>query len=192
MNYDVDIYINKLKINLNEHRFNHSLSVMKKSMELSKIYNVDLKKAAIAGLLHDCAKNNENKYIKILKLNEDKIIKECKTFNLVHSFVGDIVANKIYGIKDNDILNAIKYHSTGRTRMSDLEKIVLISDVIEDTREEFDSLKKIREISKISLNEALIETLKSTINHLLSKKTYIHPITIDAYNYIIEEVNGVR
>ena len=176
---------NILKENLTEKRFKHSLQVAKEAKSLAIEHNVDEEKAFLAGLIHDCCKcfplpkiyETCEKYNFIL----DEVLK--KQPDLAHSFLGYYVAKDVYNVKDEDILNSIKYHTTGKENMSELEKIIYIADYIEPTRVYFDGAYKARELAYEDLDKAMCYILKNTIDFNVKKGRMIHPLSIEAYNY---------
>lgn len=180
---------NKLKNDIGEKRFKHSLRVAETAVKLADNYGLDPKKAYLAGLIHDCAKYNEEAYIK--KYNIDFSIYPVSSIKdpVLHSFLGAEVAKKVYNIYDRDVLKAIEYHTTGRPDMSDLEKIIFIADAIEPARD-FEGIDKIRKLAFESLNKAMLNLLDSNIIFLIGKKALINPLSFEARNYLIEEKNG--
>ncbi|WP_299032659.1 bis(5'-nucleosyl)-tetraphosphatase (symmetrical) YqeK [uncultured Anaerococcus sp.] len=179
----------KLRNDIGEKRYKHSLRVAEKARELAGKFNVDSKKAYLAGLIHDCAKYNEKAYIRELKIDLSKYPINSTKDPVLHSFLGAEVAKKVYNIYDEDILRAIKYHTTGRANMSDLEKIIFIADAIEPGRD-FKGISKLRSISYRNLNEAMLALLDNNIIFLIGRKALINPLSFDARNYFIEEKNG--
>ena len=180
---------NKLINDIGEKRFKHSLRVAETAVKLADNYGLDPKKAFLAGLIHDCAKYNEEAYIK--KYNIDfSIYPVCSIKDpVLHSFLGAEVAKKVYNIYDRDVLKAIEYHTTGRPDMSDLEKIIFIADAIEPARD-FEGIDKIRKLAFENLNKAMLNLLDSNIIFLIGKKALINPLSFEARNYLIEEKNG--
>ena len=183
-----------LKKNLKESRLKHSISVSETAIDLAIIYGQNIEKARIAGLVHDCAKNLGNE--QLIKLaTEHKIeLDEVSTQNpqIIHGLAGSIIASDVMEIYDEDILNSIKYHTTGRKNMSILEKIIFISDYIEPLRkfnsiEEEKSLEELRSLSKVNLDAAVIMSLENTIKYVISQKRLLHLDTISARNYLLSK-----
>ena len=119
--------INKLKATQNERRFNHTLGVMGEAERLAPKFGVDVKKARVTALLHDCAKNLDavsGEDFFVLSQRYGVQLDDCakNEHALVHAFLGAAVAYKDYGIEDNEILEAIYYHTTARANMTPLEK----------------------------------------------------------------------
>ncbi len=176
-------YIEILRGRLTERRFVHSLNVADSAKELALIYGCDPEKAYTVGLIHDCCKDEapglqlsymlgNNLEMTDLEINEPK---------LYHAMCGSVYAEKEFGITDRDMLNAIRYHTTGRKNMSVLEKVVFIADFISAERD-YNGVDVMREKSKRSLEEAIVEGLGFTITDLIERERIIHPDTVDAYN----------
>lgn len=179
----------KVHMSLKRDRFMHSLGVVKMAKGLCKIYGVDEKKAYTAAILHDCAKNIEMETA--LKKCEDYgvILDEYEKKNpaLIHAKLGERIAFYEYGIEDEDILNAIKWHTVGRVNMSILEKIIFISDMIEDGRT-FPGVELLRKTAYKDIDMALKQCILKTIEFNTAKKKEIHP---NAYE-IIEWIDSIK
>ncbi|MDF2504397.1 bis(5'-nucleosyl)-tetraphosphatase (symmetrical) YqeK [Clostridium sp.] len=175
-----------LKKNLKEARLNHSFGVRDTAEMLAKKYGEDSYKARIAGLIHDCAKQmDKNKILDICTENGYKLdYIVSKNPGIMHGAVGAIIAKKVMEVEDEDILNAIEYHTTGRKNMSLLEKIVYLADYIEPSRD-FPGVDKLRETVNKGLNKGLLLSFNSTIELIISRGDLIHLNTIEARNYII-------
>ena len=187
--YNIEKFKEKLIQDIGEKRYKHSLRVAKLAQELAEIHGADKDKAYIAGLIHDCAKYNEENYIDKLKIDITSYKISSTKDPVLHSFLGAEVAKKVYNIYDRDVLKAIEYHTTGRPDMSDLEKIIFIADAIEPARD-FEGIDKIRKLAFENLNKAMLNLLDSNIIFLIGKKALINPLSFEARNYLIEEKNG--
>lgn len=181
-NYRIKDYEYKLKELIVPNKFIHSINTMNKAIELAKIYNSDVEKAEIAGLLHDCGRLKKNIESKITRKYNIKEI-EINNKNLKHSIIGVYVATEYFNIIDIDILNSIRYHTTGRENMSLLEKIIYIADKIEPGRK-YNDLEHIRQLAYTNLNEALIISLTYTINYVNEKGLYLNENTIKARDWL--------
>lgn len=176
-----------LKENISQKRFIHTLAVKDTALELANIYNCNPVKAVLAGYLHDCAKNISPKE-KIRLCNKYRVSVTAVELNnpeLLHAKVGALIAKKEFRIEDEDIINAICYHTTGRPEMSLLEKIIFIADYIEPNRNRAKDLDKIRALARTSLNDALIMILKNTLEYLNTTNAKIDPMTQKTYDYYI-------
>lgn len=178
----------QLKQMLSPRRFTHSLKVMEASIELAEKYGEDVEKAALAGLVHDCAKNIKSEDILILcdkyGIIVDDIMKKDTT--LLHGIVGSFLARELFGIEDPGILTAIADHTMGRAGMDTLGSILFVADYIEETRD-FEGVEKIREAAKESLEKAIIKGIDTTILHILKKGDLLHPQTIATRNWALEK-----
>lgn len=180
----------KLKEMLPERRLKHSMNVSQCAVKLSEIYGYDMEKAKLAGLIHDCAKyfNDDQVEDSIKKFNIELDSLEENNISLSHSVIGSYVIQEIFNIKDEDIINAVRYHTTGRENMTILEKIIYMADLIEEGRK-FPLVDKLRELAyNGSLDEALLLSFNNTIKFVMDNNQLIHPITVSARNYILREI----
>lgn len=172
-------------------RFEHTNAVAYTASCLAMKYLEDPDKAYIAGLLHDCAKHlSDERYLELTKkynLGLDNV--EAKFPYLLHGKVGALIAKRKFDIEDEDVLNAIRFHTTGRPKMSILEKIVFIADYIELNRKRSDSLKTIRKTAFEDLDMCILKIYEDTFNYLKDngKKDSICPISLEAYDFYLKE-----
>ncbi len=172
-----------LRKRLSEKRYVHSLNVADSAKELALIYGCDPEKAYTVGLVHDCCKD-EPAGLQLSYILENKVELseyELDVPKLYHAISGSVFAENEFGIEDEDMLNAIRYHTTGRKGMSLLEKVVFIADFISAERD-YDGVDIMREKAKISLDEAIVEGLGFTIKDLITRNMIVHPDTVLAFN----------
>lgn len=186
---NIDYLKSELKKVLSEKRFNHSIKVLEVSLDLAEIYKVDKEKVAIAALLHDYCK----------EYPREELIETCRKYfpeetcaylnagQILHSFAGAHFVEKCLKISDSDILNAIKYHTTGREQMELIEKIVYLADAIEPTRS-YAHVDEIRKLAKENIDLAILFEVNRKIEHLISTDSIIHHNTIELRNWLITEV----
>lgn len=176
---------NRLKKKQSERRYIHTTGVQYTSICLAMKYGYDLQKAELAGLLHDCAKYlDAEKLLKTCKKNDIPITDvEYKSPYLLHGKVGAYFAEKKYGVDDEDILSAIRFHTTGKPDMTMLEKIVFVADYIEPSRSHAPNLAYLRRLSFENLDEAVYEILKQTLDFLEKKKQTIDQHTVETCNF---------
>lgn len=170
----IDTY---LKENLSKKRYEHSLLVAKEAKSLAKIYHVDEEKAYLAGLIHDIAKElseEENNYW-IKKGNLAHDLKKENYKKIRHADIGALIAKEKYNL-DNDICNAIKYHTIGNKNMDTLAKIIYIADKI-GRKEIPKELIPIKDLVKKDLNAALIYFIEKQNKNLISKNITPHKNT---------------
>ena len=179
-------YRKLLREKLSPYRLYHSFCVADCARELALIYGADCETAYTAGLLHDIMKDatayEQTEAIKKagIKLSEDE------TYNpkLWHAMAGYAYLKNEKLICDEDSLNAVRYHTTGRQGMSLLEKIIYIADFASADRT-YDGIEKMRNLSKQSLEEAMYFGLTFTISELCEKGGLIHPDSVGCYNEIV-------
>ena len=170
----------EVKNMLSEKRFKHSERVVKRAIEYAKIYNVDIETVKLVAIAHDITKelsDEENeKYISRYNIKLDDI--EKINNNLLHAKIGACICKNKYGFTE-DMVNSVKYHTTGRENMSILEKIIYLADATEEERKD----SHFSNIVKENINMGMMEVSKNVINKLLNKNKIIHLDTIKCYNY---------
>lgn len=182
-----------LKRELSKERYLHTLGVRDCAVELAKRYNLDVKKAELAGLLHDCAKCKTNDELKeiIDKFLDDVDKNELKNYKTLHAPVGAYYAKEKFNIEDNEILSAIRWHTLGRVNMTAFEKIIFLADKIEKNTRDLNYRNEIIKIlndneGEKGLNLALLRCFIETVKSLAERRLYICKTTIDVYNWLLE------
>ncbi|AZK46762.1 bis(5'-nucleosyl)-tetraphosphatase (symmetrical) YqeK [Paenibacillus lentus] len=172
-----------------ERRWGHTLGVMESAVALAHRYGEEPERADLAALLHDVAKywpiDQQESVIRDNQLNMELLDYDRQ---LLHAEVGAFVAKERYGIEDSGVLDAIRYHTSGRIGMTKLDKIICLADYIEPGRD-FPGVERIRELAKQSLEEALVAALDSTISFLIEKRKRIFPMTVLARNDLIRQIS---
>ena len=194
---NVDKYsdlLEKLALRMDDNRLKHTISVAETASILANKYDASIDKAYIAGLLHDNAKCKSN----------DELIKECELFNieirgperqnpfLLHGKLGAYYAVNEFGISDEDIINAITWHTTGRPGMSLLEKIVFVADYIEPLRYKQKNLEDIRRLAYENIDKCVYVISKDTIEYVSDQAFGLDEMTIrtmEFYKEICEDEN---
>lgn len=181
---EYDELYNEVQKRLSEKRFKHSEGVVKRAIEYAQVYNVDINTVKLVAISHDIAKEltteEVNSYIQKYNIVLDDIEKHNK--ELVHAKIGAFICKYNYDFTD-DMVNAIKYHTTGKENMSILEKIIYLADATEENRKYCSS--NYVEIVKQDINQGIIEICKWVINNLLENGKTIHINSINCYNYYI-------
>jgi predicted HD superfamily hydrolase involved in NAD metabolism len=177
--------IKELESELAYGRFVHTLDVAATAANLAMCYGADLDKAETAGLLHDCAKcMSLGKMLKICdKAGTDLSEFEKNSVSLLHSKAGAVLAESRYGVRDEDTLNAIRFHTTGRPGMSLLEKIVFVADYIEPGRDSAPNLPQVRKLAYESIDDCVLQILKDTLRYLATTGSAVDPMTQKTYEY---------
>lgn len=165
-----------VKSSLSEYRYEHSKRVVERAIEYAKAYNIDINKVKLTAIAHDIAKEyNDEQNDKFNSLFDEY---ELINKSLRHAKIASIIC-KEYGF-DEDMLNAIKYHTTGRENMSILEKIIYLADATEQNRN-FGS--NIVELVKNDIDKAMVVISSFTLKKLLESEKIIHIDSIKCYNY---------
>lgn len=192
----------QMKRALEPKRYEHTLSVTYTAANLAAVHGVDVEKALVAGMLHDCAKCISHKEQLAICVKNNMQLSELEAEEnspLIHAKAGSILAKDSYGITDEDILNAICYHTTGRPQMSPLEKIIYIADYMEPGRKHIkrtasepntDRLTQIRRMAYHDLDEALYNILGDTLNYLQEKGGKVDSMTHETYKYYKQYQNN--
>lgn len=183
--YDLKALQKQVKEALSEDRYEHTLGVMYTAESLAMRYGADMTKAAVAGLLHDCAKCIPNaQKLKMCKKNGIEITAmEEKNPSLLHAKLGAYLAETVYGVTDPEILSAIRWHTTGKADMSLLDMIVYMADYIEPNRDKAPNLKEIRKLTFENMEEALYQVLEGTLHFLGDRPEMIDPTTKISYDF---------
>lgn len=179
-----------LKNNLNEKRYIHSIGVMECAIELAKKFGLNENKALIAGLLHDCAKCFSNEHLleiintKIKNVNKSELL----NYKTLHAPVSAYIAKNEFGVEDEEVLSAIRWHTLGKLQMSDFEKIIFLADKIEAKTRPSEYRAQILEIleKENGLNLALLKCFSETIKSLVKRELPICHLTIDVFNELLD------
>lgn len=183
--------ITLIRSKLSADRFNHSLNVADSAKELALRYGSDADKAYTAGLLHDVMKNaSEEEQLGVLSEAGIELMPvERENKKLWHAIAGAAYVKFVMGIDDRDIIRAVRYHTTGRSGMSLLERIVYLADYISADRN-YNGVEDMRRLCKSDSDEAILYALTFGIPDLVSKGRVIHPDSIDLYNEVIIKKQG--
>jgi len=180
------MYENIVKSRMSQRRFEHCVNVSYTAKKLAEKYGANKEKAMIAGILHDITKESPPEYhMNIIRKFNIPITKhDTISKGMLHSITGSTYAEKVLRIRDRDIINAIRYHTTGREEMSLLEKIVFVADFTSAERD-YRGVEKIRKCAAEDLDLGVLSGLLFSINNLLEIRAPIHPNTLLAYNDIV-------
>ncbi|RFU71656.1 HD domain-containing protein [Peribacillus saganii] len=182
---DRDEALKLTKAQMTEHRYQHTLGVMETALSLANRYGADRAKAELAAIFHDYAKFRPKDEMKEIIRTEGMSL-DLLDHNpeLWHAPVGAFLVRTEAGINDQEILDAIAFHTSGRVDMPLLDKIVFLADYIEPGRN-FPGVAEVRETAKNSLDGAVIMALRNTIIFLMKKNQAVYPETFYAYNDLI-------
>ncbi len=192
MDYDLIKKIQSdLEKELSKSRYEHTLGVMYTAENLAMRYDIPLKFVQIAGLLHDAAKQlSDQELLNYCQSNNIEISSaEKKALYLLHGKVGAHIAKNKYNINDENILNAITYHTTGRKGMNLIEQIIFVADYIEPNRNKASRLHEIRAMAYLDIDVATTMILKDTIAYLEESGAIIDNTTLETYNFFENKLN---
>ncbi|WP_438446182.1 bis(5'-nucleosyl)-tetraphosphatase (symmetrical) YqeK [Gorillibacterium sp. sgz5001074] len=180
----------RVRSQMPEKRWAHTLGVMESSVELAGRFGGDPVKAELAALLHDYCK-----YWPVDK-QKDALLRHNAAGDLLghdkalwHGPAAAAVIPGELGITDPEVLDAVRWHTSGREGMTLLDKIVCLADYIEPGRD-FPGVHRIRKLAEHSLENALVAGFDSTISFLLEKGSAIYPLTVLSRNALLEELKS--
>ena len=175
-----------IKSMMSENRYNHCVNVSKEAVKLAKRYGGDEEKASIAGILHDITKEMPKEEQLQIMLDSGIILDDIQKNapKLWHGISGSVYIKNHLDINDEDILNAVCYHTTGRAGMSLLEKIIFVADFTSEERT-YKGVATMRKKSRKSLEDAMLYGFKFTFSDLSSRELAIHPDELACYNKIV-------
>ncbi len=175
-----------LKARMSEKRYIHSFNVAVEAQRLAKKYGADVEKARLAGMLHDITKETSgNEQLQIIE-NSNIILNDIErpSPKLWHAIAGAAFVRDVMGIDDEDVFNAIRYHTSGRANMSLLEKCVFIADFTGAERD-YDGVEEMRSLSNKSLEEAMAFGLSFSVADLAKRRLAIDPNSLACYNEVV-------
>lgn len=175
--------IHHLKIKLGTARFRHVQGVRKAAEELSAVYHEDPQKAVMAALLHDVMKEESGPALaRYMRVHGEEPGNLLQAEQVLHAPAGAIFARVEAGVADPDVLNAIRYHTTGRPGMSRLEKIIFLADLIEDGRHH-EGVDALRVLAREDLDRGMFFALNENLKFLASSNAPIILASVEARNY---------
>ncbi len=178
---------------LKHHRFIHSVMVAGTAAALAMKYGADPGRAQVAGILHDNAKCYDDEELVELCRKKDIAISDFEEKHgfLLHAKYGAYVARKKYGIEDEDVLNAIRWHTTGHENMTLLEKIIFVADYMEPLRNKAKNLDLIRDtvLNGKDIDDAVRMIMHDTLDYLHASDFKIDPVTQAAYDHYMGLIN---
>ena len=198
------LYVNKAEINyprfhkvlkarMGEKRYIHSCNVSEEAVRLARLYGADEEKAKLSGLLHDVTKETPHgeqlAFMESMNVPLSELERSCP--KLWHAISGSVFVKEVMEIADEDICNAIRYHTSGRAGMSLLEKCIFIADFTSAERN-YSGVDEMRALTAKSLEEAMRYGLSFSISDLAQKNAAIDPNAVACYNEIVLELSGSK
>lgn len=182
-------YKKYLKDNLSQKRYKHSLNVANAAVRLAKKNDVDEEKAYLAGLLHDvCKEISKVEQLELIRQSELEVDQaELTTPNMYHAIAGSVFVRINFGINDEEIIRAIRFHTVATDKMSKLEQIIYLADLISADRD-YEGVEKMRRLCMKSLSKGMLEALSFQIVSNTQKGNILFESTVRAYNeYVLKE-----
>ena len=180
---------NYLKTRLSHERFKHTLATLNFAQVLAKKHKINLTNTSIAALLHDAGKQFDKSTMKTYAITHKVSVPNLKQTiknspALLHSFISAHIAKNIFGIKDTSVINAIAFHTLGDPKMDTLAKIIYLADASSPDRS-YNGVAEIRQTALKNLDNAMIMAQSMKIDHVLSKKAWLHPRAIESWNAFV-------
>ena len=166
-------------------RREHSLRVARMAVERASSAGVSEEKALLASALHDCGK-----YVSPdSPLLEDFTPPENVPPPVMHQYTGAYLARHCFGVEDEEVLDAIRYHTSGRAEMTPLGMLVYLSDLLEEGRD-FPGIDELRALFRIDLEVCLYRSLEDQLAYLAGTGKPVYPLTEQAYRWIKRRIKG--
>ncbi len=176
-----------LKEHLKPERYHHVMGVKKAAKALGERYGYDKDACIMAALYHDILKEEDQRSLEtFIRRHGEDPGESSHSWKTMHAQAGAIFAKEIAGVEDEEILNAIRYHTTGRKGMGILESIIFIADYIEEGRV-FEGVDRVRRLAFKDLDLAMLKALDLSLIHLVKKGSYIMPFSLETRNYFLEK-----
>ena len=178
-----------IKNRLNPKRLYHSICVAEKAKHLAEKYGSDAEKAYTAGLVHDIMKNQSAEEMLQLIEDDGQMLSDSEKAITVtlHAIAGEIYLRKSLNVTDEELLSAVRWHTTGKEDMSLFEKIIYVADLVSDDRD-YPDVEEVRQLAEEDLDKTLLRGLSFTIEDNAKKHKLIHTDTVKAYNYLAERI----
>lgn len=179
------------KSRLSEKRYRHTENVKNLAVELAQIYGEDPDKAALAAWLHDTAK--EMAKAELLQILQDNVIIKdnpaARPEPVWHGICAAILAQTQWGVQDQEVLDAVECHTTGRPGMTKLDKILFLADMTSAERS-WPGVEKLRALAKKDLNAAMLAALDHTISFVRQQGGVLDPMSVAAYEDLKKQTEG--
>lgn len=191
--YNINAYTKLIEERLSDYRYHHSLCVADAAKKLAVLYGADVHKAEIAGILHDVMKESDlSEQLDVIEkagMTITDFEKSCPKF--YHQISGAAYAKAVLGIEDDEIIDAIRYHTTGRSGMTLMDEIIYLADFISADRN-YEDVDIMREKVEQGKAQGLLYATAYTIKINVIKGSLLHPDTVNAYNWIINNYYNER
>ncbi len=173
---NLEPHILKLKGQLDPRRFYHSLGVMQTAVCLALRHGIPTEPAAVGGLLHDCARclNKSQQYERLMEWDVPFPDPDGQYRTVWHAWLSPEYARREYRIQEPEVLEAIRYHTTGAPGMSPLAEVIFVADCIDPTRN-YPDVEALRRLARQDLRAAVRECLIMKRDHVEDRGQRLHP-----------------
>ena len=170
---------------LSDGRYAHTLRVADTAADLARIHNLDEGRARLSALVHDSARETEpEEFLRLAREWDLPIGKpERQSPKLLHGPVAAELARRELGVEDDEVLEAVRAHTTGKPGMGPLALALYVADKIEPARD-YPSVERLRELAKEDLHMAAAESLQRAIAHNEGRGKDIHPSSREALEWL--------
>ncbi len=182
-------FLEILKTKLLPQRLYHSICVAEKAKHLAEKYGADKEKAYTAGLIHDIMRYEPvEKMIELIEDDGQALSDSEKAITVtLHAIAGEVYLRKVLNVTDEEILSAVRWHTTGKENMSLFEKVIYVADLVSEDRC-YPDVDDVRELAEKDLDKTCLRGLSFTIEDNAKKGKLIHTETVKAYNYFVERI----
>lgn len=187
--YDFERYENLVRERLSAYRFHHSMCVAKKARELAVKHGLNADKAYLAGILHDITKEMpKDEQIRIIEQYDRRLTPvERGNHRVFHQMSGAVYVKNILKIEDEEIVNGIRYHTTGHENMTEFEMLIYLADFTSEDRD-YPDVEIMREKTEKSFISGMLYSLKYTIREVVRQERLLHPDTLSCYNWVLGRI----
>ncbi|MGM0500004.1 MAG: bis(5'-nucleosyl)-tetraphosphatase (symmetrical) YqeK [Bacillota bacterium] len=183
----LEVDLGEIKKRLGKKRYKHTLYVLEAASRLANKLNLNQKKVKTAALLHDIAKSKNPEELKLIlkdsRWNVDQL--EAAIAPILHAPAGAVIAEKEFGVEDQEVLEAIRYHTLGHPKMGKIAQVIYAADFISEDRQ-FSTLNKIRKKIERDFELGLYLITTNIIKYQLEQDNFIHPYSNDLRNKLLK------
>ena len=185
-------FLPRLQTMMNPRRFRHTLGVRQEAVRLADLHGAPIQKAALAGILHDCAKGMRQQDME--KIAREKHLETDEQMlssgAMLHGPVGAYLAKEQFGIRDEEVLNAIRRHTIGAPGMGLLDLVIFVADATEPNREDYEGLGAIRKLAEVSLAAAALKSMQLTQDFLERTHRPFYPVVFETMRDLESRLSG--
>jgi predicted HD superfamily hydrolase involved in NAD metabolism len=173
------------RFRLSERRYEHTLRVADTAEDLALAHDLDANRARLSALLHDAAREMEPE--DFLNLAQEWHIQvgdpERQSPKLLHGPVAAELARRELGVDDEEVLEAVRAHTTGRPEMGPLALVLYVADKIEPARD-YPTVGRLRTLAREDLHRAAEESLRRAIAHNEERGKATHPASLAMLDWL--------